>query len=249
MRSIVLFLAFLALLVAAVVAAPPPTPALAADRSANRPYGPSATRPVAQWDDYHLIIDRNIFSRDRTRPSARTPYIPRPSRGSDPEMILCGVAVQDGALIAFFEDDQTAATTKLGIGQRIRGGSIVGISLDGVDYQTAAGTRHVGIGQTLSGAVATLASTSAPSPASAPSDSGAAPTAGASSGTGDKALDDIVERMKQRRLAELGGTKASSSSQPATQDSKNAGSTSDSTPASSGSSSPSTSPSTGSIEP
>jgi hypothetical protein len=249
MRPIVLFLAFLALVVAAVVAAPPPAPALAADRSSNRAAASSAAKPTAQWDDYRLIIDRNIFSRDRTSPSARRPsYTPRSLGRTETEMILCGVAAQDGTLVAFFEDDQTGETTKLGLGQRIRGGSIAGITLDGVDYQTAAGIRRVAIGQTLSGAAAVLASTSAPSPTSAPSDSGAAPIAGASSGTGDKAIDDIVERMKRRRLAELGGTNPSSSSQPATQDSKNAGASSDSTPASPGSVSPSSQSSTGSIE-
>jgi hypothetical protein len=174
-------------------------------------------------------------------------------------MILFGVADQDGALMAFFEDDQTGQTVKLQIGQRIRGGSIVGLSLDGVDYQTAAGIRRVGIGQTLSGATATPASTfpasgtsATTSPAlgtsasSAPSDSAATQTAGPASGTGDKAADDVAERMRQRRLAELGVTKAPSSSQPTTQDSNNAGSSSGPTPASSPSSSPSLPISTGS---
>jgi hypothetical protein len=174
-------------------------------------------------------------------------------------MVLCGVADQDGGLVAFFEDDQTGQTTRLGVGQRIRGGSIVGVTLDGVDYQTSSGTRRVAIGQTLSGAAANLGATSspstAPSPAAASGDS-PAPGASAASGAGDKAVDDIVERMKKRRLAELNAAEAASTSKPATQDSKNDGANTSSTPggapsdsAPAGStSSPSSPSSTGSIE-
>lgn len=250
MRPIALVLALFAIVIAAIGAASSATPALAADRSANRSPATPATKSAPTWDDYRLIVERNIFLRDRHRPSAPRPtYTPSSSpKPPDPQMILCGVADQDGAPTAFFEDDQTGQITKLQVGQRIRGGSIVGVSLDGVDYQTASGIRRVAIGQTLSGATASLASTS-PTTAtatSAPGGPAATTSAAASSGTGDKAADDIAERMRQRRLAELGVTKAPSSSQPTTQDSSTAGSPSGQTPASSPGSSTSSPSSTGS---
>ena len=112
--------------------------------------------PAGSWDDYRILVDRNIFLRYRRRPvTRRAPtYTRRPEprrRDADEDIVLTGVARLDGRYAAFFEDSQSGATGKVHVGQAIGEGKVVGISLEGVRYQRGGKVRKIEIGWTLTG--------------------------------------------------------------------------------------------------
>jgi len=152
-----------------------------------------AVVPVVNWDQYRIILDRNIFSRDRSLPSGRSrPVFSRPAAPpAGQSFVLTGVAVQAEVSEALFEDSRTGETVWASVGQDVGGGTVVGICLDGVDYRVGDQTRRIALGETLSGVVAELGSSSA---SSQPAGTTSAPAGEAS---------DLLERMRQRRLQEL----------------------------------------------
>jgi len=141
------------------------------------------------WDDYGILLTRNIFERNRTAPSAERPPViqPEPRSSSAPTFVLAGVAVRGDVRVAFFEDSQTGETLQTAVGRTIGGGTVLSISLDSVEYSSDGTTRRIRVGENLAGVAAALS----PPPADT-TDKGA-----------DKSADDVLERMRQRRLNEL----------------------------------------------
>lgn len=183
MRPIVLSLALLAMLLIAATSVKPPG-------------GPTVRAP--SLDDYRIIVDRNIFARDR---AARRTGRPERDRSQEtkapaPEMVLIGMAVQGGEPLAFFEDSRSGEIVQLPSGQELWGGTILSISMDGVDYLYRGTTRYLAIGDNLQGVAAALLSASS-MPSSAPSDATFKPSEG-----GNKPANDMLERLRQRRLQE-----------------------------------------------
>jgi len=159
----------------------------------SEPRGPT-------WDDYRLIVTRNIFSRNRSSPSPRrtvsrqeTPRVPEAT------LVLIGTAVQDDQPMAFFENSRTGQTTRLLPGQSLGGGTVVSIALDSVEYRAGDATRRITVGETLSGLSASLPSSTA---STQPAGEGPAVSGAAAAGTADSGSNDIFERMRRRRLQE-----------------------------------------------
>ncbi|MEI8191363.1 MAG: hypothetical protein WCI75_16735, partial [candidate division NC10 bacterium] len=129
----------------------PATAALApATQSASAP----STRPKRSLDDYRLIVERNIFSRDR----ARRTFVARPSAGPPPtrplsqrHLVLTGVALQGEAPMAFFEDSLDGQTLWVQVGMPIGHGVVADISLDGVSYRNGKNERTIAIGEDMEG--------------------------------------------------------------------------------------------------
>jgi len=145
------------------------------------------TLPTVSWEDYHLILDRNIFAKDRTSPSRGRESASRPAEASGSgQMVLTGVALRGDARTAFFEDSRTGQTVKAAVGKSLGEGTIISISLDAVEYRIAGSTRKIAIGQNLSGTAGTLYAASS-QPAT----------------QGTPLADEVAERMRQRRLQEL----------------------------------------------
>ena len=177
----------------------PATAALApATQSASAP----STRPKRSLDDYRLIVDRNIFSRDRTRRSlaARSIAGPPATRpASQRHLVLTGAALQGEAPMAFFEDSLDGQTLWVQVGMPIGHGVVADISLDGVTYRNGKGERTIAIGEDMEGIAVTLqASTTqgASAPADAPASADTAPAPAGSE-------NDVLQRMRLRRLQEL----------------------------------------------
>lgn len=176
-------------------------------------------RAVAADSSYQTVISRNIFVPDRTvKTSMRiADFVPKFEKPTVPraEKILTGIAMQGDDPVAFFEDSQTGETTLVAAGGALDDGKITCITFDGVTYCTGKVTRNVQVGETLSGAAASLASADATVPttptatsqtatetASGPTPAtqttgGTPPSAGASNEN-----MSIEERMRQRRLKE-----------------------------------------------
>jgi hypothetical protein len=127
--------------------------------------------------EYRILMTRSVFSRDHNR--ARV--VPRDltattlPAGSDPALsaaaasaaeanfVLKGVAIEDGLPTAFFEQTADQLTVRVRAGQNVSHGQISAITLDGINYQTAAKLSHVVIGQTLDGGLPTGVPTTQPS--------------------------------------------------------------------------------------
>jgi hypothetical protein len=174
------------------------------------------------WDEYRLLIDRNIFLRYRRRPTTRAPA-PRPvtrgPRDSDYDIVLTGVGRHDGEYVAFFEDTASEVTGRIRVGEAVGRGKVRAITLDAVDYERDGSVRRIEIGYALRGGrFVREAPTVAPPPATQPSEP-ASPTTGPAtapaeparepratprpSGAGDSDIADILKKMRERREKEL----------------------------------------------
>jgi hypothetical protein len=134
-------------------------------------------------------IDDNGEDPTRGRP-------PGPSR-SRPEknLLFNGSTRADGDWMALIEDTAAAKIIKVNVGDKLAQGTVSAITLTTLDYDAAGKTVRISLGQNLDGE-AIAGSTTRPSEAG--------PTSGPSAPGGSGPLD-ILERMRQKRAAELGG--------------------------------------------
>ena len=169
-----------------------------APATASAPAAPEAA--AAQAPDspfnYRLIVDRNIFARDRhaaavSRPAAA---VSQPTtQEASAALVLIGVAVRDEVRLAFFEDSRNGSTLPLAVGGMLEGGKILSVSLEGVEVSLAGGIRKLLVGDSLSGQRPTTEPASQPAGESASGEN-------AAEGGSDS---EIIKRMRQRRLQEL----------------------------------------------
>ncbi|HEX2971938.1 MAG TPA: hypothetical protein VHP11_06375 [Tepidisphaeraceae bacterium] len=167
-------------------------PAFAQDRNADRAF----------TEKYGLIVQRNIFARNRVqasqRPSeARNEAPPKPAQ----YLILTGIVRREDAdgYFAFIEDTRAGTTSKVQVGQVLAQGTVIQIDFDSIQYEFEGKPIRVEIGKTLVGASSTpRASTTQPA-----GDSSMAQSPSRTESTSSEPSNDIAERMRQRRLQEL----------------------------------------------
>jgi hypothetical protein len=179
--------------------------------AAAGPAGDADSRPAAPedpWARYQLILDRNIFSRQRgpiRRPGEEreTPVVvPNP----ESHFVLKGIVQENDEFIAFIEDTQAGTVLRLRKDERVARGTIKSLSLDGIEYQLEANTSTIKLGYDLEGRLGPV--TAAPRPAAiaptAPAPAGTAtPPAGQPSApAGDEA--EILQRLMEQRKQQLG---------------------------------------------
>jgi hypothetical protein len=124
-----------------------------------------------------------------------SPRFPTPSR-PEKNLLFNGSTRADGDWVALIEDTAAAKIIKVNVGDNLAQGKVSAITLTTLDYDAAGKTVRISLGQNLDGE-AIAGSTTRPSDAGATS--GPAPA-----GSGGPPLD-ILERMRQKRAAELGG--------------------------------------------
>ena len=183
---------------------------------------PAQTGPDNSWGEYRVLVERNIFLRDRRRPQPRGPSL-RPAepvvRDSDRDIVLIGVGRHDGEFVAFFENTATRITIRVAAGQAVGKGKVQAITLDGVDYERDGAVTRIDIGYGLGGGQFARETVSAGAPAATqpgesplsttgPSADTAGPQAQtmpapARSGAGSDDIDEILKRLRQRREQEL----------------------------------------------
>jgi len=169
---------------------------------------------------YSIILQRNIFSRQRTpfRPRDRSAEsqvvaVPNP----ETHFVLKGVVQENNQFIAFIEDTQGGGVLRLRQGDPVARGTIKTLSLDALEYQLEDKTISVRLGCDLEGTrapvavtvtvdeVPILSQTPAPAPTGAP-----ASTATQQPKTvqqtpapaGNEA--DILKRLMEQRRQQLG---------------------------------------------
>jgi hypothetical protein len=152
-----------------------------------------------QWAKYNIILDRNMFSRQRvpSRPQEVVAERPRVMPNPESYFLLKGVVQENSQFIAFVEDKQTGSVLRLREGDRVARGTVKSLTLDGLQYQFQDKAISVGLGSDLeggSGAITAgdLASFSAT----------AAPAVGSSAPSADEA--EILKRLMEQRQQQLG---------------------------------------------
>jgi len=178
------------------------------DRSSDRPGDrssgvSSSASPVtddntdkASFDRYRVLSEHNIFTKNR-RPTSRPSENSRTDRPPvKPEVafVLTGCVIQDdNKYAAFVENAQTGVTLKVSPGDPVATGKVTGIGFDFLEYETAGQRTRVEIGHNFTGSMASLANIVL------------APTTGPSTGPVDESNLSIEEKLRRRRLRELGG--------------------------------------------
>ncbi len=165
--------------------------------------GPAAAAASVEhkpWEDYEVLVRRNMFSRQRSprsvegpvRPEVVTVEAPSPER----YVLLRGVVRSGDEFIAFLEDMRTGEVIRARAGDEVVRGRVAEVTLDGVRYVREDTETEVPIGENLE--------KSNVSPA--------AQAAGEATGSGEQAIvapetgpaADLLERLRQRRQEELG---------------------------------------------
>jgi hypothetical protein len=162
------------------------------------------------WSQYKIIVERNIFSRNRGARTAdrsvsseearRPPPTPQP----ESYFVLKGIAKVNESFVAFFEDSRGGEVIRVRAQDTIARGSIVKLTLDSAAYQNDANTVDVKVGQTLEGELAGTAPTFENLLEWSATASAAESTEDAN-GT-EKPSDDaeVLRKLMERRRQELG---------------------------------------------
>ncbi|HUT29285.1 MAG TPA: hypothetical protein VMX13_05790 [Sedimentisphaerales bacterium] len=159
---------------------------------------------------YGIIVERNIFSRNRgnrtVEPGASATQARRPQPTPQPEsyFVLKGIAKADDSFVAFFEDSRGGEVIRVKAQNPIARGTIVKLTLDSAAYQNDANTVDVKVGQTLEGKPGGTALTFENLLEWSEIGSAAASTRDAN-GT-EKLSDDaeVLRKLMERRRQELG---------------------------------------------
>jgi hypothetical protein len=166
--------------------------------------GAGAAQSQDRWATYNIILQRNIFSRQRIPPRPAGEAEAQ-AVAPDPEtyFVLRGVVQQNNEFIAFIEDTQSGRVLQLRRNDSVARGVIKSLNLDSVEYQFDDKTTTVQMGSDLQGgrgAVITDEMSDWPQtsvPAAQPG--GTAPPQTPSSDE-----SDIIKRLMEQRRQQLG---------------------------------------------
>ena len=152
------------------------------------------------WEDYEALIDNNMFSRERGRPdpSVDAPVV-REAPSPERYVLLRGIVKDGDGFIAFLEDMRSGELIQAREGDEVVRGRLVQVGLDGITYEFGESRTEVTIGSNLEMAAAV---SYFPSPAGPEAEQATA--APASSVAAPGGASDILERLRQQRMKELG---------------------------------------------
>jgi hypothetical protein len=169
------------------------------------------------WEDYKVVSERNIFSRNR-RVRTNTPVqevtkTPTVTQSEQSYYVLRGVAREKNVFTSFIEDSRSSSINKVKVGEAVGGGTILSASLDDISFDLEGVATQVAIGQTLEGKTPTTSSQysygsgyySQPSSYSTTATSQqTVSTTTTQTTVSDDEAKDILQRLKERRKKELG---------------------------------------------
>lgn len=127
-------------------------------------FAPLPVRPLPP--DYQILLTRSLFSTKPVHGSSDVAAAPGDPAAA-PDLVLRGVASQEGRLLAFVEDQRYGSLIRLQMGDPIASGHITRIWFSGVEYDTPGAAAQIGIGYTLDGNQA-----ASPTDATQPTDDG-----------------------------------------------------------------------------
>ncbi len=111
----------------------------------------AAREPV--WDDYKVILKRNMFSRNRQAPREDVgPVIQPPDPNAESFYILRGITKENGDYWVFLQDNKQGGMLQKRIGDEVARGKIKTVlGLDAIEFQMGETTRTIGMGFDLEG--------------------------------------------------------------------------------------------------
>lgn len=153
---------------------------------------------------WEIILENNIFLRDRGRRPEPPPEPPREIIRVEPPpapvyrrtMVLTGLARDERGYLAFFENPETGRVTRVREGEIFLHGEIAGLSLNGALYLENEKSRVVGVGEKIE------FTSSRPFPETSAVESPGQGVPGFSDAPDRQAL---LELMRQRRRQEIPG--------------------------------------------
>ncbi len=161
-------------------------------------------------EDYLIISQRNIFSKNRTKKTesyfAGTPVQAVISRNEESYLILRGITKLSNSFTAFIEDSRTMNVMQVKKGAAVAGGKIAEINLDYLTYEDEGKSITVKMGMTMEGAEAAGISGGASVTGFSQPQNNFTFSSTTSSNTDSTSADDkksILERLKERRKKEL----------------------------------------------
>lgn len=164
------------------------------------------------WASYGIILQRNIFSRQRTpfRPREKSSAPQAVVKNPETHFVLKGVVQENDAFTAFIEDTEGGGVLRLRQGDRVARGVIKTLSLDSLEYQLEDKTVSISLGCDLEGTrgIATMSTASmlnawqSSTPAAAATPAGQQGQAQPSAPSGAEA--DILKRLMEQRKQQLG---------------------------------------------
>lgn len=163
--------------------------------------------PDALQSEYGVLLDNNIFLRNRGRqPSPPTSRPAAPPLTREQTLILTGIVLEEGQFRAYFEDTRSNSIVRVAEGDEIANGTIDQIMIDAVAYETADGLRWIDIGHDLTASIPQAQALGYSAGSSTSPDGSTQPTTGsdgAPSAPSDPAVLSIEERLRQRRLRSI----------------------------------------------
>jgi hypothetical protein len=144
-------------------------------------------------DQYKVLLDRSIFSKEKLKSPKQSTTKPATKREPQDVIVFTGVMVLDGDFVAYLENRQSGEGLAVHEGDALAGGKVSEISLDSLTYVSGSATRELQIGQNLSG--------QAPPTDVGSSNASSGPAGGSSV---ESPNDSAAEKMRKRRLRELG---------------------------------------------
>lgn len=167
--------------------------------------GREATGRQDAWEKYQIILQRNIFSRQRGSIRQRE-VDERPGRVVTPSLesyfLLKGIVQEDSKFIAFIEDNRGGGILRLREGDSVARGIIKALNLDSIVYQLEDRTVTVTIGHDLEGGHGAITITQLYEWSQT---SSAAPKEGATQQSSTSEDDaDILRQLMERRQQQIG---------------------------------------------
>ncbi|MHC4646415.1 MAG: hypothetical protein ACYTBJ_13020 [Planctomycetota bacterium] len=170
---------------------------------------PPAEKTDDFWSEYGIIIEGNIFSRYRGRDAVEprtssNPTAEQPPPQPESYFVLKGLAKEDDAFVAFFEDTRAGDMIRVRAEEPIARGKITGLTLDSAVYERDANTVSVQVGQTLEGRLASLTLTFENLLEWSQKESAALNTPGDEGMQTPSNEADILKKLMERRRQQIG---------------------------------------------
>lgn len=119
----------------------------------------AATAKQDAWENYQIILQRNIFSRQRgprVDLSRRQRMDAPPPPNPESYHLLKGIVQENGVFIAFIENTQRGQILRVREGDSVARGKVKTFNLDTIEYQFEDRTIKVAMGYDLEGGKGTI---------------------------------------------------------------------------------------------
>jgi len=163
--------------------------------------------PQDPWAKYQVILNRNMFSRQRgalrePRGDAERREVAVPNPES--YFRLKGIVQEDGTFIAFLEDTRSNSVLKLREGDTVARGTIKALTLDSIEYQLEDRIVTVRLGNDLEGGQGAVTMTELMEWSQTSSTPAGTPPQAAPSESPTGAEADVLKQLMERRKQQLG---------------------------------------------